>query len=352
MTQVAGQATDGLAAAEIERIATRLMFGDSPGHIAVARDRFSQRLGDRDYVCVEISIPHASEGLGEQFEEVFQRTLIAPCGTIERAVVMIAAVCDELDPGGRDAEAWEPDESPAPTVPAQPEPAEVEEDSPLLPAEGAPGAEASAAEPSENADDAGQNRGGEAPEPPTAPAADGESQQRQTLPSLRELMQDLPLDRDRLTEGLVDMPKSEAVVQAFLVQLRRMIQRFENVRRFVDEVAVCDEVYLDGGVVEKEAAKLALGELGEMLDDLREDLFCYLSHVGAGRLVELDDEAMEAVRKVARSAPRYKRRMNFLVQAAVKYLAELPNCGGVPAAAEQRRGGALDEKYHRNPRRD
>jgi len=341
-----------MTTATVERVAARLMFGESPGDIEVARDRFCQRLAGRDYVYVEISVPHATEGLGEQFEEVFQRTVIAPRGSIERAVVAVAAVCDELDPGGRDVEAWEPDESPTPTAPARPEPAEAEEDSALSPAEGAPTAQADTAEPSETADDAGQEGGDDAPESSTTPAASEEHEEREALPSLRELMKDLPLDRDPSTEGIVAMPKSELVLQAFLVHFRRVLRRLQGLWQFVDELPVPDEAGLDygGGVAEKEAARLELGELEELLVDLREDVFVYLNHTGAGWLVELDDEALAAMRELSRAMPWYLRRADWLVAAAVRHVAHLPNRGGILADAEQRRYEALDREYHRKAR--
>jgi len=340
--------------AEIERVAGNLMFGESPGDIAAARDRFGQQLADRDYVYVEVSVPHASEGLGEQFEGVFQRTVIAPRGSIERAVVAIAAVCDELDPGGRDAEAWEPDESPAPVVPGQPVPAEAEEDGPLLPMEGAPTADADTAEPSEKADGAGQDCGDDTAEASATPAADDEDGEPGALPSLRELMKDLPLDRDPWTRGIVDVPKSEAVVQAFLVHFRRVLQRCETVRQFVGQLPVPDEagLYYGGSIAEREAVRLELSDLAELLDTLREDLFVYLEHTGAGRLVELDDAALAAARNLARLVPLHRCRMDLIVNAAVQCLAELPNRGGLLADAEQRRFQAWDEEHHQKPRPD
>jgi hypothetical protein len=98
---------------DVEHTAERLMFNESPDHIRAARERFSSRLGGRDYVYIEVSVPHAREGFGEQYEEIFQRTVVAARGAIEKAVVGIAAVCDELDPGGRDAAAWEAEQPPA-----------------------------------------------------------------------------------------------------------------------------------------------------------------------------------------------------------------------------------------------
>ncbi len=91
---------------DIERIAERLTQ-DGEEKIGAARDAFAAELEGRDYVVVTVGVPDARSHLGGDVEYVFERTLIAPAGTIEEVILRVAEICDHLDPGGRNLDAWD-----------------------------------------------------------------------------------------------------------------------------------------------------------------------------------------------------------------------------------------------------
>ena len=349
-----GKATSAKRDGQAARRAFECLLFDEDAKEHLANLRSATGFGSRhDHCEVRVWIPTVRDGEATQdVEDLYARQLTGPGGMIEDLVLRVDMLCDQIDPAG--ALDGESTDNRAPGGETEPESAEAEEHRPLSPAEGAPAVEADTAKPSEKADDAGREYGDDAPEGSVTAAAGDETEKRRGLPSLRELVGDLPLDCDPMTRGIVAMPKSELVVQAFLVQFRRVLRRLEGLRQFVDELPVPDEAGLDygGSAAEKEAAKLELGELDELLVDLREDTFVYLNHTGTGRLVELDDLALAAVHKLARSVPRYRWRTGLIVNAAVQCLATLPNRDGLLADAEQRRLQAWDEECHRKPRHE
>jgi hypothetical protein len=335
-----GHKSAGQKADAARRAFEHLLFDDDArGHLAALRS--ATGFGSRHDQCeLRVWIPTVRDDEATQdVEDLYSRQLTGPRGMIEDLVLRVNRLCDQIDPAGAlDGEGAD----------------DSGRSNGAEPAPGLPAADAGAAETSEKADGAGQEGGGDAPEPQTTPAADDENEESGALPSLRELMEDLPLDCDPMTRGIVAVPKSELVVQAFLVQFRRVIRRLQGVRQFVAELPVPDEagLYYGGSAAEVEAVRLELGELDELLTDLREDLFVYLSHTGAGRLVELDDAALAAAHKLGRLVPLYRCRMDLIVNAAVQCLMMLPNRGGLLADAEQRRLQAWDEERHRKPRQE
>jgi hypothetical protein len=179
-------------------------------------------------------------------------------------------------------------------------------------------------------------------------SADDDGKNGAAFVSLHELVENLPLDPDWVRPGFTDMPASRVVLRAFVTEFRRAFERFASLERFVRELPVDDDedgLYCGAAPSAKQATLLELAEFRELLEDLREDIYCYLRHIDAGRLVELDDDALAALREVSRSVPPYRTRPDLLVAAAVQYVARLPNRGGVVAHMEQRRLARIAAEY-------
>ncbi len=174
---------------------------------------------------------------------------------------------------------------------------------------------------------------------PTAPAAPVpvEDKEQQPIRTLTELVKDLPLDRDSWAAVGVDMPGAEETRLAFQVQLRRMDAKMEQLRAFLEELPVCDEAYLWDSRVERQTARDALQELTDALDQLREDMFCWLVHVDHGCIVELDEAGLDAIGALRKAVPYWRGPFGRTATVALKFLATQPNRGGILACAEQAR---------------
>jgi hypothetical protein len=162
----------------------------------------------------------------------------------------------------------------------------------------------------------------------TAEGTEIEEQEEQEegteLQTLTELTAGLDLGGG--PSAVEDMPGSTAIAVAVLRQLRLLEIRLEAAREILAGLGFDFDWGKYDYFVECQAGVHELARADELVEDVRTGLFRWLRRTNLGRVIELDDRSMAAVRKLAATMPEWRaRHVGQIVKAAVRHLAREAN---------------------------